>query len=237
MAAIPLKQEIHYPESDGRPMGETEVHSREIMELILALRQRYLNAADVYTHGDLLLYYVEGKPGLRVCPDVFVAFGVPKEPLRRSYFLWKEGHPPSFVIEVTSEGTRREDLNDKKEIYARIGVEEYFLFDPLGEYLRPPLQGFRLVDGEYHPIQFTMDGSLVSQTTGLILRREAGSRLRLVDLKTGEPLLRSTEAHAAREIAEERARTAEARLQEETAARRAVEEELARLRRELERRG
>lgn len=194
MAAIPLKHEVYYPESDGLPMGETDQHITEIMELILLLRERYRNAADVYVGGDMLLYYVEGDPRQRVCPDVFVTFGIPKEPPRRSYFLWKEGRPPSLVVEVTSKGSRHEDV-EKKELYARLGVEEYFLHDPLGEYLRPSLQGFRLVDGKYDPIAPALDGSLVSETTGLILRRE-GEGLRLVDAESGQPLLKPSEAYA-----------------------------------------
>ena len=31
-------------------------------------------------------------------------------------------------------------------------MPEYFLFDPLGEYLRLPLQGYRLRRGRYEPI-------------------------------------------------------------------------------------
>jgi len=216
MTEVTLK--VHYPESDGQPIGETDQHITEIMELILLLRERYRNAADIYVGGDMLLYYVEGDPHRRVCPDVFVTFGIPKEPPRRSYFLWKEGRPPSLVVEVTSEGSRREDV-EKKDLYARLGVEEYFLHDPLGEYLRPSLQGFRLEDGKYLPIPTAVDGSLVSRLTGLTLRRE-GEGLRLMDTQSGEPLLKPNEAYGA--------------LEKERAAREAAEKEIARLRRQLE---
>jgi Uma2 family endonuclease len=216
MAAIPFQQEIHYPESDGRPMGETPIHIQEIMDLLAALHRRYRDTADVYVGGDMLLYYVEGNPARCVCPDVFVTLGIPKEPERRSYFLWREGRPPSMVIEVTSEGSRRED-QEKKQLYARLGVEEYFLDDPLAEYLNPPLQGYRLVAGRYEPIEPESDGSLLSRTTGLRLRRERRGA-RLIDAESGEPLLRIEEAYRA--------------LDEKDRALRAVEEELARLRRE-----
>ncbi len=58
---------------------------------------------------------------------------------------------PSFVLEITSSSTRREDLA-KRGRYAAWGVAEYFLYDPWEEYLDPPLQGFALGDGVYHPI-------------------------------------------------------------------------------------
>jgi Uma2 family endonuclease len=68
-----------------------------------------------------------------------------------------------------------------------LGIEEYFVHDPYGECLDPVLQGFRLVNGHYQPIQPEADGSLHSRTTDLLLRTE-GQRLRLVDAGTGEPL-------------------------------------------------
>jgi Uma2 family endonuclease len=216
MAAIPLKQEIFYPESDGRPMGETEDHVNEIVDLLTALKRRYRDVADVYVGADMFLYYVEGNPGRCVCPDVFVTVGIPKKPERRSYFLWREGRPPSMVIEVTSESSRRED-QDKKDLYARLGVEEYFLDDPLGEYLKPPLQGYRLVRGRYEPIEPDDEGALLSRTTGLRLRQE-GKGVRLIDAETRKPLLRVDE---------------QGRLLDETQrALQAAEEEIARLRRQ-----
>jgi hypothetical protein len=94
-----MKQEIFYPESDGKPMGETEDHVNEIVDLLTALKRRYRDVADVYVGADMFLYYVEGNPGCCVCPDVFLTVGIPKKPERRSYFLWREGRPPSMVIE------------------------------------------------------------------------------------------------------------------------------------------
>jgi Uma2 family endonuclease len=235
MAAIPLKQEIFYPESDGQPMGETEVHVNEIVDLLAALKQRYRKVADVYVGGDMLLYYVEGNPARRVCPDVFVTVGIPKKPLRRSYFLWREGRPPSMVIEVTSEGSRQED-QEKKELYARLGVEEYFLDDPLDEYLEPALQGYRLVRGRYEPIEPDEEGMLLSRTTGLLFRRESQG-VRLIDVETRRLLPRIEEQG---QIIEERGQVIEeqARIIQEQdriladmeRTLREAEEEIARLR-------
>ncbi|MEA2562845.1 MAG: hypothetical protein QOH06_4349 [Acidobacteriota bacterium] len=117
---------------------------------------------------------------------------------------------PSLVIQLTSESTRDEDIG-KKKLYERLGVEELFLFDPLGDYLRPRLQGYRLEDGRYQPLPLKMDGSLESRTTGLILKPE-GSRLRLQDKETGEILLYAQEEAKARLAAEERVRLLETEL-------------------------
>ncbi len=214
MSAIPLQRDVHYPESDGEPMAETEIHLDVTIDLIQGLRRRYRDVPDVYVVGNMFLYYVQGDPRAMVSPDVFLVRGVSKTPRRRVYKLWEEGEAPSLVIEVTSDSTSDEDTHKKKAIYERLGVEEYFLFDPLGDYLKPPLQGFRLVDGRYRPIPADPDGSLRSLVTGLILRPEADSRLRLVDAETGEPLLWDSEL-------DDRLRAAEA--------------ELARLRREMRR--
>jgi len=242
MTAFPLREDIYYPESDGQPMAETPDHRGEMSYLIDALEDRFRDAPDVYVGGNMLFYYVEGDPRTCVAPDVFVAVGVPKKK-RRVYKVWEEGRGPSLVIEVTSESTRGEDLVRKKALYERLGVEEYFLYDPLDEYLTPPLQGYRLVAGRYQPIQPEPDGSLVSRTAGVTLRPE-GERVRLVDTKTGRSLQRYQEVTASSEIAEARVaqesaqrEAAEARADREAAERRAadekvraLEEELARLR-------
>ena len=219
MTAIPLRHDIHYPESDGKPMGETEVHIREIMYIFQALDEHLRDVPDVYVGGDLLVYYVPGDPKRVVVPDNFVARGVPRG-VRRIYKIWEEGQPPCLVVEVTSASSRKEDLVDKKDLYERLGVEEYILHDPLEEYLKPPLQGFQLVNGRYQPMFAEADGSLHSRTTGVTFRRE-GKRLRLINTATGEPILSNEEVREAR--------------RKEVEARRATEEENARLRAEIER--
>jgi Uma2 family endonuclease len=180
-----------YPESDGQPMGETELHREEMTYLIQALQSRYRETPDVQVGGNLFLYYIPGDPRAVVSTDVYVTLGIPKG-LRRVYKLWEEGKAPSLVIEVTSDSTRDEDLSRKKVCYERLGVEEYVLFDPLGEYLEPRLQGYGLVQGRYQPIPREIDGALLSRTTGLRLKPE-GHRLRLVDPATGEPLMSDQE--------------------------------------------
>lgn len=227
--SIPLQNEIHYPESDGRPMGETEIHAQVLSDLRFALVRRYADVPDVYVWGNLFLYYREGDPKSCVCPDVFLIRGVGKraDNRRRTYKLWEEGgRVPSLVIEVTSESTRDEDV-EKKKRYERLGVEEYFLFDPLGEYLRPRLQGLRLEGGRYQPLVQRVDGALESRTTGLVLKPE-GKQLRLVDKETGETLLTAAEADEARLVAEELAR-------QEADARRAAEDRIRSLEEELKR--
>ncbi len=140
MSAIPLRRDIHYPESDGKPMGETEIHIREIIYLFEALNEHLREMPEVYVGADMLLYYVEGNPRTFVVPDVFVTRGVPRGE-RRTYKLWEEGRPPSLIVEVTSDSTRNEDVFRKKALYEQLGVEEYVLYDPLQDYLSPAFAG------------------------------------------------------------------------------------------------
>lgn len=221
MSAIPLEQEIEYPTADGQPMAETTLHRKVMFDLIQGLEGRYASVPDVWVGGNLFLCYEQGNPRACMAPDVLLAKGVAKWD-RPNYLLWEE-KPPSLVVEVTSRKTRREDKRDKKDTYERIGVEEYLMFDPYGEYLRPPLQGLRLERGRYQQIPLEPDGSLISRTTGLRFQRE-GERLRMVDPKTGKRLLWHDEIHAKVEEEGEARRAAEERV-------RVLEEELERLRR------
>jgi Uma2 family endonuclease len=242
MAAIPLEKEIYYPESDGEPMAETELHLEEMVYVWEGLKRRFEAEPDVFVGADLFLYYRKGDPTAVVAPDGFVVKGVPKLPSaegRRTYLLWEEGQAPCFVLETTSLSTRWKD-EEKKEIYEQLGVDEYFQFDPCGEYLDPRLQGVRLMGGQYRPVQPEPDGSLLSQATGVLFRVE-GDRLRLTDAATGKPLLRNEEMEVARRQAEQKAavetlarRQAEQKaaaattaLQQAEARIRALEEELA----------
>jgi len=209
---------IHYPESDGKPIGESDVHIDALIYLREALRDHFREAPQVYVAGSMLLYYEEGNPAACVSPDVFVVQGGAKHE-RRIYKLWEEGQQPAVVFEITSRGTRLEDLGTKRVLYAMLGVREYFLYDPLGEYLQPPLLGYRLQEGEYQRMPLGGEGELASQELGLELRVEDG-RLRLVIPATGARMLTPAEAYAAHRAA---------------AARRAAEAEVERLRAELAR--
>ena len=233
---------VEYPESDGKPMAESDWHWHETVDIAQMLADRYRDAPDVYVASDNFIYYVEGDPKRAVSPDVYVVFGVPKH-VRPVYKLWQEGAAPSVVFEITSRSTRREDLVKKRDLYAWLGVDEYFLDDPLREYLDPPLQGFRLdrAAGAYQPLRPDAAGRVVSERLGLRLWWEDG-KVRLVDAATGKRLMstaevreamRDTEARAAAERAARQA--AEARMADERAARDAAEAELARLRAEVER--
>jgi hypothetical protein len=102
---------------------------------------------------------------------------------------------------VTSRGTSSIDIVDKPVIYERMGVQEYFLYDPTASYLDPPLQGYRMTNGSLHQIAET-NGRLRCETLGveLFLREDD---LVIVDTKTGvEQLTKADAEELAREQAE-----------------------------------
>jgi Uma2 family endonuclease len=140
------KRQVHYPERDGNPGAETDLHITQLLHCRDVLRQYFSNrASEVYVSGNNFLYYEEGNPKARVSPDGYVVFGVEQKE-RRSYKTWEEnGKLPSIVFEFTSQSTKREDLSDKMTLYENLGIAEYVLFDPQGDYLPAPhLRLYRL---------------------------------------------------------------------------------------------
>jgi hypothetical protein len=145
---------------------------------------------------------------------------------RRSFRSWEEGAQPCVIFEIASERTWQEDIEAKRELYARLGVAEYFVFDPEGVYLDPPLQGFRFTArGAYAPLTAAIDGSLTSQQLSLRLLAE-GTMLRLRSDRTGRRVL--TRAELA-ERAERRAKRDRERAAQEKQRADRLAAELARL--------
>ena len=210
-AAVP----IHYPSSDGRPMAENDAQRSAIMYGIGALGRYFRERPDVYVSGDLLIYYEDGNPRVSIAPDVFVVFGVEDRP-RQNYKLWEEGRAPAFVLEVASPSTWRDDLGWKRSVYARLGVREYWQYDPQGAHLPARLQGERLAGSAYvrQPALTAPDGALTmcSETLGLELRAAPGREMRFRDPATGNELGSHDEEAEARLAAEARVAELEALL-------------------------
>lgn len=179
------ESDIIYSISDGEPIAETYDHLYAILMTLEVLRQ-HLDGQQATVLAKQFLYYAQGLPKLRVAPDVMAIFGV--EPGGRdSYKVWEEGEVPRVVFEMTSKGTQQEDQIFKRRLYAQIGVEEYWLFDPKGEWLESPLIGYRLAGDDYVPM-----ADSCSQALGLRLNVE-GKLIGFTSLATGERLLAPAE--------------------------------------------
>ena len=83
MSLLTSQTDIEYPESDGKPMGETDEH-RDAMIRHIQILQEYYRGQQVYVSGDLLVYYEQGNPRKFVVPDAFVVKGISPRRRRRA---------------------------------------------------------------------------------------------------------------------------------------------------------
>ena len=243
-AALRALTQRELPETDGRPLPESMYQHPTIHYTVSALGRWFrTRRPEAYVAGELLVYSegreeADGRVRAEwVVPDVLVAFGVGGH-RRHSYVLWQEGKAPEFVLEVASGSTWRRDRDEKPGVYAGLGVREYFLYDPVGRWLEPRLQGYGLVGGRYRRLGAERLGGgewgLRSRELGLwAWAKGPGGELRWGDPETGRELEDYDELHDSRDAAEGRAaeeaaarRAAEARVGEEATARRMAEARL-----------
>jgi Uma2 family endonuclease len=176
--------EIYYPESDGEPMAETDIHRNLINALIKCLELFFAERKDVYVTGNIMFYYVEGNPAEFISPDVMVCFGIPKGN-RTSYKTWEESEVmPSVVIEISSRSTWKKDRIEKRALYESLGVKEYYIFNP--QYLKslPAFLAFRLNGARLESVEIE-NGRIKSDVLGLELV-DTGETLRLFNRNTNE---------------------------------------------------
>ena len=138
--------------------------------------------------------------------------------MRDTYKVWEEpGGLPDFVLEIVSPATWRADLGFKRDLYAALGVGEYWLHDPYANFMHPALAGYRLVGRAYEPIpgNESPDGALTmhSETLGLDLCLH-GENLRFFDPVRGEYLLYRAEVLNEARAAKAEVRAAAARIAE-----------------------
>ncbi len=204
-----------FPDSDGEPMAENEVNREQMTDLIFGLWQLLAAHGQVHVSGNLLVYYNAANGRDHISPDVFVAFGVERR-TRSKWLTWEEGKFPDVVFEITSPSTQDRDLHEKRQLYARLGAHEYYIYDP-EQTLVPPFQGFRRVGSGFAPVPPLPSGGIYSPALDTELRVVEG-QLRVIDPATGQPIRTPAEEHAGRLAAEERAAQAEAALQAALAA-------------------
>jgi Uma2 family endonuclease len=142
--SLSLDRDIIYPDSDGQPMADNTEQFQWIVLLKENLECLFAGDPNVFVAGDLLWYPVEGRPDIRVAPDVFVVVGRPKG-YRGSYRQWQEDNlAPQVVFEILSPGNTSKEMIRKLKFYEHYGVEEYYLYDPEDN----QLTGLQRQDGE-----------------------------------------------------------------------------------------
>ena len=99
-------------------MAENDWQFVALTYTVSALRVYFRERTDVYIAGDMFVYYRKNDPSYCVAPDVYVVIGANGNQRRHSWFVWREGKAPAFVLEVASPSTWRRDDLVKRGIYA-----------------------------------------------------------------------------------------------------------------------
>ena len=143
-----LISEVPEPPEDAMQQEDT------ILDVMSILKARYENVPGALWCSQSNIIYDSQTPGSVIAPDGMIVLGLNTDGKtikrdRRIYRIDEWGVPPAFVLEVGSRSTAARDLGVKRDLYARIGVREYWRLDWAGESYPVPLEGERLVDGQY----------------------------------------------------------------------------------------
>jgi Uma2 family endonuclease len=216
---LPSEPDVEFlPPPEGDDHWEAGAAARQTLQSFFRGTAR-----KIYISGNMAVFY----PGERLfAPDLIVVLDV--EPGKRdSWVVQNEGKGLDLALEVHVKGERRKDVVTNVERFARLGIQEYFVFDRG----RLGLTGYRLASPAgkkrraYQPI-VPQGGRFASHVLGLDLMVE-GTALRFYSATA--PLLDAEERIARiSTVFDEALRRAEA-AEEKV---RALEEEIARLKRE-----
>ena len=206
--------DIFYEEPE--PVEDGMQQELPIDDIRSALRGRYRSRNDVFASDDVFISYDRTNGNARVRPDLFIAFGVDAAAIRENlpnFWIWETGKVPDFVMEVASPSTAANDIGPKRNLYQRLGVTEYWRFDPTGgDLYGRPMLGERLIGGSYIPCEITAapDGSQRSRSQLLnldfswngaefdVLDPATGKSIKITEIITAEQEARHTaEAQAA----------------------------------------
>ncbi len=204
----PQATPVIYPESDGKPMAETDTHRLLIFQLTDMLQYAFPNA---YVSGNICLYYEEGNPKKMISPDVLLCKSQPPD-IKRIYLAWEDQAQLDLVVELSSVSTKAVDHNKKKRLYVEtLQVPYYVIFDPEAIYLH----AFERIDGQYQKIDGRF-GRFHLKDLGISIGIQTDGFLRIYDAE-GNPVWTTAERHDLEkekaELAEEKAELAEEKAQ------------------------
>lgn len=221
MTIDPKAERDDYPYYE-ETVTESSWHYKAGHYVYSVIDEMYATRDDIFVGANNFVYWEKGNKDRKQSPDVYVCYGA-RSIDRLSYKTWEEGDiAPQVVFEFTSDSSRFTDQGTKKAVYEAMGVEEYYLFDPLREYLPKGLLAFFNKRGCFQPV------------TG---KRIHSPRLNL-DLRAEGPLLRLFEPGSSqrlltyREICQDRAK-AEKALQKQQKRTAELEAEITELKKRL----
>ena len=214
--AVQYDKRILYPEEyiikeDLKEMGDINIHQLVIDYIKNVLKQLYkINGWTVLTNINITHPAIRNSRNY-IVPDIALIKAVLSKEnfdlLRRWNGLRQ---PPSVVVEISSSSTWRHDVenddDDKPAIYGRIGVTEYFVYDPN----TPPvwkdskgvrLRGWRFEDQQPKEIEPDALGRLWSEELQSYFV-PAGTELHLTDINGNRRLTEHEFDKQARQQAE-----------------------------------
>ncbi|MXY45990.1 MAG: Uma2 family endonuclease [Chloroflexi bacterium] len=211
--------DIFYEEPERVEDGmEQDLSIRRISQLLF---ERYQDRPDVFMSGIVFISYDIENGNRRVAPDFFIAFDVPKDEIRKNlpnFWLWEIDKVPDFAMEVASPSTAQNDIGHKRDLYARLGITEYWRFDASGgDYYGQPLAGDRLIDGKYQPYEVFTEADGSARAYSELLEVEFywdGQEFDVLDPITGKTIDRREPEREARMAEREARLAAEARERE-----------------------
>jgi Uma2 family endonuclease len=215
-------------------MAEGRPHRRAKSAAFDALTLHFRSTGRMIYVADELAVIYPGEPTF--LPDLLAVLDVPQpdpdEDERMAWVVADEGKGPDLILEVLHQGNRDKDLVKNVGEYARLGIQEYFVYDRL----RFKLYGYRLArpGAGYQELRPRL-GRLTSAVLGLDLAL-VGRRLRFftgaAELPNSEEfieqlskMMEGIEARA--QQAEAQAQQAEAQAQQAEAQARAAVLDLA----------
>lgn len=217
----------HIVTEDDEPVDNifSDVQQRLLVEPLYSSWPGPGEGRTFFAASNIGVFYMLKAPPL--VPDMLLSLDVQADDdvwakEHRSYFIWEFGKPPDIVIEVVSNKIGGEDTK-KLNMYARMRISYYVIFDPAHHLSEETLRIYRLEGYSYQRYDSTQ---LEGAHLGLILWEGVYSEmpalwLRWVDeqgslILTGKELAERAQAEAARAQAEaERAQAEAARAQAE----------------------
>lgn len=223
---------LEYSEEGDEPMA-SDYHYLEQILCYTVLYERFAGPDCYVSFQRWLRRDAAGREPM-LQPDLLVAQGVVQRN-RRVYDPWQEGKIPDLVAEYLSPTSLTSDQVKKVDAYHKLGIAEYWLFNPAGEFAGPRIRGWNLQGkGGPEPLSEEADGSFASR----VLPIRFAVLDDVLEVLDGRSLQLLTPLHAQQlriREAEMRQRDAEDRWHAEAMAREQAEAEAARLRAELER--
>ena len=243
LSPLSIKDELLYPDSDGKPLADNTTQLRLIFTIKGGLDALFKDRDDVFIAADLLWYpvqltqqqIIEQKEPQRQAPDVMVVFGRPKGD-RGSYMQWKEDNiAPQVAFEILSPGNKKKDMETKFKFYQQHGIQEYYLYNPKKNRLqgwlrkgkklkeisqmedwRSPLLGIRFTTREEDLVLFHPDGERFVDFVEVVEQRDRQKQRAIFAENERDRALETAElADRDRQLAETQQQQTQATLEEE----------------------